>query len=154
MIGVGGGLIVAGAIISIVGMTSVFVATDFDFMDTHADHLRMADPNLLPFIAHDRAGFGGALIGAGLAVLLISLWGWRRGQSWVWWSLLLGCAFGTVPVLIIHFAIGYTHLEHLLPVYVLVAASVIALALSKGYLTAHVAPLATASLSAEHPGQP
>jgi hypothetical protein len=70
------------------------------------------------------------------------------------WSVLLGCAFGTVPVLIIHFAIGYTHFEHLPPVYVLVAASVIALALSKGYLTAHVAPLATASLSAEHPGRP
>jgi hypothetical protein len=142
MIGVGGGLTVAGAVISIVGMTSVFVPTDLDFMNTHAEHLRMADPNLLPFIAHDRAGFGGALIGAGLAVLLISLWGWRRGQSWVWWSLLLGCAFGTVPVLVIHFAIGYTHFEHLLPVYVLVAASVIALALSKGYLTAHLAPTA------------
>lgn len=53
--------------------------------------------SLLAFMAHDRAGFGGALIGAGLAVLLISSWGWRRGQRWVWWSLLAGCAFGTAP---------------------------------------------------------
>jgi hypothetical protein len=138
MIGVGGGLAVAGSVISFVGMTSVFVPTDLDFMGTHAQHLSMADPDLLPFIAHDRAGFGGALIGAGLAVLLISLWGWRRGHWWVWWSLALGCAFGTVPVLIIHYSIGYTHFEHLLPVYVLAVATVVALSLSRSYLTASV----------------
>lgn len=136
MIGVGGGLVVAGAVISFVGLTSVFVPTDLDFMGTHAEHLQRADPQLLPFIAHDRAGFGGALIGAGLAVLLISMWGWRRGQRSVWWSLLLGCAFGTVPVLIVHFAVGYTDFGHLLPVYVLVAAAITALVLSHGYLTA------------------
>jgi hypothetical protein len=136
MIGTGGGLAVAGAVISTVGLTSVFVPTDLDFLGTHASHLRAADARLLPFIAHDRAGFGGALVGAGLAVLLISMWGWRRGQPWVWWCLLMGCAFGTVPVLVIHFTIGYTHLEHLLPVYVLVVVTVIALALSKDYLTA------------------
>jgi len=140
MIGVGGGLAVAGAVISTVGLTSVFVPTDLDFLGTHADHLRAADAHLLPFIAHDRAGFGGALVGAGLAVLLISMWGWRRGQRWVWWCLLLGCAFGTVPVLVVHFAIGYTDLEHLLPVYVLVLATVTALALSKDYMTAREAP--------------
>jgi hypothetical protein len=139
MIGVGGGLTVAGLVISVVGMTTVFVPTDLDFMGTHAEHLQMADPRLLPFIAHDRAGFGGALIGAGLAVLLISLWGWRRGRRWVWWGLALGCASGTVPVLIVHFAIGYTHLEHLLPVYALVVATVVALALAKPYLDARPA---------------
>lgn len=111
--------------------------------------LRDADPNLLPFIAHDRAGFGGALVGAGLAVLLISMWGWRRGQRWVWWSLLFGCACGTAPALSIHFAIGYTHFDHLLPVYVLVIATTIALALSKGYLTAQLAPTTSARLPAE-----
>ena len=136
MIGVGGGLAVAGAVISVVGLTSVFVPTDLEFLGAHAAHLRDADPHLLPFIAHDRAGFGGALIGAGLAILMISMWGWRRGQRWVWWCLLFGCAVGTVPVLIVHFAIGYTHVEHLAPVYVLVAATATALALSKPFLTA------------------
>lgn len=136
MIGVGGGLAVAGAVISTVGFTSVFVPTDLEFMGTHADHLRAADSHLLPFIAHDRAGFGGALVGAGLAIALISMWGWRRGQRWVWWCLVLGCAVGTVPVLIVHFAIGYTHFEHLAPVYVLVAVTVTSLALARRYLTA------------------
>ncbi|MGH3725239.1 MAG: hypothetical protein ACRDUS_14110 [Mycobacterium sp.] len=136
MIGIGGGLFVAGAVISTVGLTSVFVPTDLDFLGTSAAALHAADHHLPPFIAHDRAGFGGALMGAGLAVLLISLWGWRRGERWVWWSLLTGCAFGTVPVLAVHFSIGYTHFEHLLPVYVLVAVVVVALALSRAYLTA------------------
>jgi drug/metabolite transporter (DMT)-like permease len=116
-------------------MTSVFVPTDLDFMGTHAEHLRSANGHLLPFIAHDRAGFGGALIGAGLAVLLISMWGWRRGQRWVWWGLLTGCACGTLPALTIHFAVGYTNFGHLLPVYVLIVATTVALTLSRDYLT-------------------
>lgn len=136
MIGVGGGLTVAGVVISTVGLTTVFVPTDLSFLDTSAHALHSADADLLPFIAHDRAGFGGALIGAGLAVLLISLWGWRRGERWVWWALAIGCAFGTVPVLAVHFAIGYTHVVHLAPVYLLIAATVTALVTSRPYLTA------------------
>jgi hypothetical protein len=136
MIGVGGGLLVAGAIISTVGLTSVFVPTDLEFMGTQSHTLHSDNAHLLPFIAHDRAGFGGALMGGGLAVLLISLWGWRRGQRWVWWSLLIGCAVGTLPVLAVHFAIGYTSFEHLLPVYVLLVTTVVALTLAQPYLTA------------------
>lgn len=136
MVGVGGGLAVAGVVISIVGFTSVFVPTDLAFMGTCAHHLQQADSHLLPFIAHDRAGFGGALVGAGLAVLLISMWGWRRGQRWVWWCLLLGCACATVPVVVVHLAIGYTHFVHLLPVYLLIVAVIAALALAKSYMTA------------------
>ncbi|OBI42718.1 hypothetical protein A5707_05970 [Mycobacterium kyorinense] len=138
MIGVGAGLTVAGIVISTVGLTTVFVPTDLEFLATSSADLQARNESLLPFIAHDRAGFGGALIGAGLAVLLISLWGWRRGQRWVWWSLLLGCFFGTAPALTIHVAIGYTHFEHLLPVYVLVLAVICSLMLSRPYLTAPV----------------
>jgi hypothetical protein len=136
MIGVGGGLTVAGVVISTVGLTTVFVPTDLMFLETTSHALHAADAQLVPFIAHDRAGFGGALIGGGLAVLLVSLWGWRRGERWVWWSLAAGCASGTLPVLIVHFAIGYTHVIHLAPVYALVAATVVALTVSRPYLTA------------------
>jgi hypothetical protein len=136
MIGLGGGLFVAGAVISTVGLTSVFVPTDLAFLGTEADTLRSADAQLLPFIAHDRAGFGGALMSSGLTLLLISLWGWRRGEQWVWWSLLIGCVAGTAPALAIHFAIGYTTFEHLLPVYLVVVVTTLAMALSHPYLTA------------------
>ncbi|MGJ0119863.1 hypothetical protein ACQ7HM_11720 [Williamsia sp. MIQD14] len=136
MIGVGGGLAVAGTVISTVGLTAVFVPTDLGYLETSADALRDANQNLLPFIAHDRAGFGGALVGSGLAVLLISLWGWRRGERWVWWSLLLGCLFGTAPALAVHLDIGYTTLSHLLPLYVLVVVVAVALWISRPFLTA------------------
>jgi hypothetical protein len=126
-------------VISTVGLTSVFVPTDLGFLSVESGAFGTAHRQLLPFIAHDRAGFGGALMGAGLAVLLISLWGWRRGERWVWWSLLVGCAAGTAPPLVIHFAIGYTTFEHLLPLYVLVVAAALALTLSRSYLTARVA---------------
>jgi hypothetical protein len=36
----------------------------------------------------------------------------------------------------IHFAIGYTTFEHLLPVYVVIVTTALALTLSKAYLTA------------------
>jgi hypothetical protein len=136
MIGLGGGLFVAGAIISTVGLTSVFVPTDLTFLGAESAELRSANSHLLPFIAHDRAGFGGALMGAGLAVLLISLWGWRRGEGWVWWSLLIGCVAGIAPAVVIHFAIGYTSFEHLLPLYLVVLVTALALTLSRRYLTA------------------
>jgi hypothetical protein len=126
MIGVGGGLSVAGAVISTVGLTSVFVATDLGFLGIESGTFTSAHPRLTPFIAHDRAAFGGALVGAGLAVLLISLWGWRRDERWVWWSLLIGCAAGTAPPLAIHLVIGYTTFEHLLPLYVLVMVTALA----------------------------
>ena len=138
MIGLGGGLSFAGAVISTVGLTSVFVPTDLMFLGAKSDALRSANSHLLPFIAHDRAGFGGALIGAGLAVLLIGLWGWRRGERWVWWSLLIGCAAGTVPAVAVHFAIGYTNFEHLLPLYLVVLVTALSLTLSHRYLTVRV----------------
>ncbi|TGB39548.1 hypothetical protein [Mycolicibacterium peregrinum] len=135
-IGLGAGLAVAGATISFVGLTDVFVSTDLGYLHTHGAALRAADPQLLGFIAHDRAGFGGALIGSGLAIALIALWGFRRGERWVWWSLLIGFVTGTLPALAVHYAIGYTTFIHLLPVYVLMLATAAALVLSRPYLTA------------------
>ncbi|MGV0593148.1 hypothetical protein [Mycolicibacterium porcinum] len=135
-IGLGAGLAVAGATISFVGLTDVFVSTDLGYMHTHGAALRNADPQLVSFIAHDRAGFGGALIGSGLAIALIAMWGFRRGERWVWWSLLTGFVTGTLPALAVHYAIGYTTFIHLLPVYVLVLTTAAALVLSRPYLTA------------------
>jgi hypothetical protein len=135
-IGLGAGLAVAGATISFVGLTDVFVSTDLGYMHTHGPALKTADPQLLGFIAHDRAGFGGALIGSGLAVALIAMWGFRRGERWVWWTLLIGFVTGTLPALAVHYAIGYTTFIHLLPVYVLTLTTAAALVLSRPYLTA------------------
>lgn len=71
----------------------MFVPTDLAFLGTDSHTLRSTDSDLLPFIAHDRAGFGGALL-------------------------------------------GDSTFEQLLPVYVVVVTTALALTLSKPYRTA------------------
>ncbi|BEL07914.1 hypothetical protein Q0Z83_061050 [Actinoplanes sichuanensis] len=134
MIVTGVGLLIGGVVVSVVGLTDVFVTTDLGFLRTHADPLRHANPRLLPFVAHDRAGFGGALIAAALAVITLSMWGWRRGDTWVWWTLAGSAAAGFLPAVAVHMVIGYTDLVHLAPVYIGIALSLTALTLSRRHL--------------------
>ncbi len=131
MVCTGIGLFVGGAVVSFVGLTDVFVASDLDFLGTEA-----LSPRLLSFIAHDRAGFGGALMSAAVAITLLSAWGWRRGESWVWWSLALAAVFGFLPAVVVHGVIHYTDFGHLAPVFVGIACTVVALTLARPYLCA------------------
>lgn len=134
----GVGLFVGGAVVSVVGLTHVFVASDLVYLDTTAEALRAANPRLLPFVAHDRAGFGGALMGAATAIMLLSAWGWRRGESWVWWTLALAAAAGFLPMIAVHGSIRYTDFGHVAPVYFGIALTTVALALARPYLCAGV----------------
>ncbi|MEU7903341.1 hypothetical protein [Actinoplanes sp. NPDC049118] len=136
MIITGAGLFAGGLVVSVVGLTDVFVPTDLSFLGAHAAELRQANPRLLPFIAHDRAGFGGALASAALAIVTLSAWGWRRGSGWVWWTLAGAATAGFLPAIVVHMVIGYTDGEHLAPVYFGVVSTAVALALSHSYLCA------------------
>ncbi|MGW6269405.1 MULTISPECIES: hypothetical protein [unclassified Streptomyces] len=87
MILTGTGLFAGGAVISVVGLTDVFVPTDLTFLGADAHSLEAVNPRLVPFLAHDRAGFGGALMSAAVAIVLLSAWaggGARRGCSGRW----------------------------------------------------------------------
>jgi hypothetical protein len=130
------GIAVGGAVVSVVGLTTVFVPSDLEYLHTTADALQAANPRLLPFIAHDRAGFGGALMSAGIGIAMLSAWGWRRGESWVWWTLLLAAISGFGSALTVHGEIGYTDLGHLAPAYLGLAVTIVALALARPYLCA------------------
>lgn len=127
-------VIAAGIVICTVGITSVFVKEDLEFMQTTAHHLRSHHPNLVPLVAHDRATFGGMLLSSGIAVLLASLWGFRQGHSWLWWMLLLSGCVGYVPTILVHWEVGYTSLWHLLPAYLGLGAHLLASALSWSFL--------------------
>lgn len=124
---------VAGLTITAIGVSRVFVPEDLGFMQTTAETLR-AVPKLLPLIAHDRVGFGTALVCNGITVLLMSLWGYRRGAHWLWWALALAGipsyagAFGT------HLGVGYVDLWHLTPPLAGLAVLVAALVCSYPYL--------------------
>ena len=136
MVVVGAGLIIGGLAISYEGLTAVFVPSDLTYMSTSAQALAAANDRLLSFIAHDRAGFGGALVSAGVAVLLIAAWGWERGQAWVWWCLFASAAFGFGAALAVHIGVAYTEFWHVAPIYAGIAFTAISLALGRRFLTA------------------
>ncbi|MES5823381.1 hypothetical protein [Streptomyces sp. RG80] len=132
----GAGLFVGGAVISVVGLTGVFVPSDLTFLGTSAQALEAVNPRLVPFIAHDRAGFGGALMSAAVAIVLLSAWGWRRGEAWVFWTLGAAASAGFLPAVVVHGLIHYTDFTHLAPVYIGIALTGTGLLLARPYLCA------------------
>lgn len=134
LVAMGAAILTAGATIASIGISHVFVHQDLTFLQTTADALRAANPRLVPLIAHDRAGFGGALVCNGLTVLLLALWGYRQGARWLWWAMGLSGFAAYAAALWTHLAVGYVDQIHLLPVYVGVGVLGLALALSYRYL--------------------
>ncbi|WP_417899254.1 hypothetical protein ABN702_02465 [Bacillus haimaensis] len=109
--------VVGGIIISYIGVTSVFVPTDIIYICMPPEMLEAFNQRLIPVLAHDRAGFGSALLSVGLLVLMLALWGIHEGKRWVWWTFLVGGLPAFITGINIHIAIGYTTLIHLLPAY-------------------------------------
>ncbi len=135
-VALGAGLTVAGLVIAAVGVTGVFVWSDLQFLATTSDALSRVNSHLLPLIAHDRAGFGGALASDGIGIMLLALWGFRRGDSWVWWTLLLAGLAGFLGGVYAHVAVGYLEFGHLLPLALSGALFIAAVVLSAPYLLA------------------
>ena len=110
------GIAAAGLVITTVGMTTVFVPQDLDFMGVETAQLRTLNDRLVPLIAHDRAGFGGALVSCGLVMFLSVLY-WRPSRSH-WQALAIAGGFGFSTAVGIHFVIGYTSATHVAPAVV------------------------------------
>lgn len=109
----GVGMILGGATIMAVGMTTVFVPQDLQFMGLLADDLRGLNPRLVPLIAHDRAGFGGGLCATGIATLFCA-WCVRPSES-LWQMLCFSGTAGFATAIGVHPAVGYNDLSHLAP---------------------------------------
>jgi len=107
------GMIGGGMTIQWIGMTSVFVTTDLEFMGLSRETLDSINPRLVPLIAHDRAGFGGAVATAGL-LTLASVWFGGMTRS-LRQALLIGGVVGWGTAIFVHPAIGYTDPYHLAP---------------------------------------
>ncbi len=112
------GMILAGATITVLGSTTVFVPQDLAFMGLDVDDLRAINPRLVPLIAHDRAGFGGGLVSTGVAMLGIVYCRVREGEDGLWWILLLAGGIGFTAAISIHAWVGYLSFSHLLPALV------------------------------------
>ncbi|MFD1358945.1 dihydroorotate dehydrogenase [Fictibacillus halophilus] len=127
-------LLSAGIVISIIGMNGVFVPEDLMFFSLTPEQITAFNEKLIPLIAHDRAGFGGALISEGFLLLTIALWGYTEGAKWVWWTLAIGGIPGFVTGVGTHFMIGYDNHFHLSPAYLLFVFYIVGLIYSYPYL--------------------
>ena len=107
------GMIGAGFTIQTIGMTSVFVPTDLSFMGLDREQLDLINPHLVPLIAHDRAGFGGAVATVGV-LLFACVWYGGLSRS-LWQALLIGGIAGWTTAIGIHPVIGYNDAGHLAP---------------------------------------
>ena len=95
------------------GTTSVFVPQDLTYIGLGAAELRAINPRLVPLIAHDRAGFGGALLTCGVTWLFCVWYG--QPSRGLWQALLLAGISGFACAIGIHWIIGYLDLVHLAP---------------------------------------
>lgn len=127
-------ILIGGLSISTIGVSSVFVATDVSFLCMSPEMLHNMSNKLIPVIAHDRAGFGSSLVSVGLLVLMLSLWGYRAGQRWLWNTLAIGALPAFIAGLGTHFYIGYTSFIHILPVYFLIIIYILGLVCSYPFL--------------------
>jgi len=107
------GMIAGGLTVMVFGMTRVFVPQDLSFMELGRNDLQRISPRLMPLIAHDRAGFGGAICTAGITVFFC-VWCGTPSRS-LWQVLCLAGLVGFAAAIGIHPIVGYTDLFHLAP---------------------------------------
>ena len=107
------GMIAGGFTIMTVGMTWVFVPQDLEFMGVQTSELQSVSSRLIPLIAHDRAGFGGAICTTGITVFFC-VWCGRPSKS-LWQVLTFSGVVGFASAIGIHPLVGYTNLMHLAP---------------------------------------
>jgi len=115
LLATGLGMLLAGFTIGVVGMTRVFVPQDLHYLNLTVKQLMALSPHLVPLIAHDRAGFGGALASCGLA-LLGCVWCGTPSRS-LWQVLALTGGVGFATAIGVHPLIGYTEFSHLAPAF-------------------------------------
>jgi hypothetical protein len=105
--------VVAGLVIFVVGMTSVFVPQDLAYLGVSVNDLTVLNPRLVPLIAHDRVGFGATVFICGLTVFFCVWCGTPspslRQALWVAGTVGFSAAIGVHP------AIGYDDAVHLAP---------------------------------------
>jgi hypothetical protein len=107
------GLVAGGLTILVVGMTCVFVPQDLAYMGVNVEELHALNPRLVPLIAHDRAGFGGAVCSGGVALFFCVWCGTPSRGLWYLLALVGAAGFGTA--IGVHPAVGYDDPVHLAP---------------------------------------
>jgi hypothetical protein len=88
----------AGLFALFLSITGHFLPHDVAYLGLDAEQLAKAgNRQLVNFMFHDRAAFGGSLVAVGLLYLWLTEFPLRRGEAWAWWTLALsgGAGFGS-----------------------------------------------------------
>jgi hypothetical protein len=141
------GVAIGGLVILRIGVSGVFVPEDLAFMGVTPDQLRSLNPRLVPLIAHDRAGFGGAVFTTGLTALGC-VWFSRTNRA-LWESMLLAGVASLTTAIGIHLHVGYVNAWHLAPPIAAAASLLAGLALT--FTTAY---RTNEALTADNPTAP
>jgi hypothetical protein len=111
----------------VVGITDIFVPEDLAFMGLSVEQLQAGNPRLVPLMAHDRAGFGGAVFTLGLTG---SFCLWCTPMTRALWEAMLVSGGGLAAAIGVHGFVGYTDLWHLASALAAAASMIIGLALT------------------------
>jgi hypothetical protein len=122
------GTALGGLAILRVGITDIFVPEDLAFMGLSTEQLQTINARLVPLMAHDRAGFGGAVFTLGLTTLFC-LWCASLTRA-LWEALLLSGGVELIAAIGVHWFVGYTDLWHLTPALAAAASLIVGLALT------------------------
>jgi hypothetical protein len=122
------GTALGGLTILWVGITDTFVPEDLAFMGLSAEQLQAVNPRLVPLMAHDRAGFGGAVFTLALTAFFC-LWCSPPTRA-LWEAMLVSGSVGLAAAVGVHGFVGYTDLWHLAPALAAAASMIIGLALT------------------------
>jgi hypothetical protein len=109
------GTVLGGLIISLTGMFPIFVPQDLEYMQTTIEALEQINSRLLPFIAHDRIGFGGALFSWGIAALACIWFGLKPDSPRLLYWMSFLWLIELLTAIAIHPVVGYNSLSHLMP---------------------------------------
>lgn len=121
---VAGGLLFAGGFCLFLAATGEFLPHDIHYLGLTADDLcRVASCRVVDFMVHDRAAFGGTMVGLGVLYLWLTAFPLAAGEQWAWWIWLVSGTIGFATFLS-YLGTGYLDTWHgvgtglLLPVWI------------------------------------
>lgn len=121
---VAGGLLFAGGFALFLAAPGELLPHDVRYLGMSADDLcEVASCRIVDFMVHDRAAFGGTLVGIGILYVWLTIFPLAAGEQWAWWVWLVSGSVGFLSFLS-YLSYGYLDTWHglatlaLLPPYV------------------------------------
>lgn len=104
-----GALVFAGGFAIFLAATGQLLPHDTAYLGMDADELcEIASCRIVDFMVHDRAAFGGTLVGVGVLYTWLVAFPLSRGESWAWWTMVVSGILGFLTFLAY---LGYGYLD-------------------------------------------